>query len=115
MSSEEFDGTLVYKDGGLLPAVVQHFESGEVLMVGYMNEEAVRRTLESGTVWFWSRSRQEMWHKGDTSGNVLFVKSVTTDCDGDALVVKADPVGPTCHTGARTCFHNPLEAAVGAR
>ena len=115
MASEEFNGALTYKDGGLLPAVIQHFESGEVLMVGYMNEEAVRRTLESGTVWFWSRSRQEMWHKGDTSGNVLYVKSVATDCDGDALVIKADPVGPTCHTGARSCFHNPLAAAVGAR
>jgi phosphoribosyl-AMP cyclohydrolase len=115
MSSGDFDGTLVYKDNGLIAAVIQHYETGEVLMVGYMNEEAVQRTRDSGTVWFWSRSRQEMWHKGDTSGNVLYVKSLATDCDGDALVVKADPVGPTCHTGANSCFHNPLPAAVGAR
>ena len=115
MSSGDFDGALAYKDNGLLPAVIQHHETGEVLMVGYMNEEAVRRTRDSGTVWFWSRSRQELWHKGDTSGNVLYVKSVSTDCDGDALVVQADPVGPTCHTGAVSCFHNPLPAAVGAR
>jgi phosphoribosyl-AMP cyclohydrolase len=110
--AEGFDGTLRYKDGGLLPAVIQHHATGEVLMLGYMNEEAVRRTLDSGTVWFWSRSRRELWHKGDTSGNVLRVRSVIADCDGDALLVRAEPAGPTCHTGAQSCFHNPLSAVV---
>jgi phosphoribosyl-AMP cyclohydrolase len=106
---------LVYKDNGLLPAVIQHFQTNEVLMVGYMNPESAQKTLETGTVWFYSRSRKELWHKGDTSGNFFFVKSVATDCDSDALVVKVDPVGPACHTGERSCFFNDLPAREGAR
>jgi phosphoribosyl-AMP cyclohydrolase len=106
---------LQYKENGLLPAVIQHFETNEVLMVGYMNPEAVRRTQESGTVWFWSRSRKELWHKGDTSGNVLYVKELFTDCDQDVVLVKADPVGPTCHTGARSCFFERMPAAIAVQ
>lgn len=103
---------LNYKDNGLLPAVIQDADTGEVLMVGYMNEEAVRRTRESGVVWFYSRGRQAMWQKGETSGNVLRVRGIWTDCDQDTVLVKADPVGPTCHTGERSCFFNPLKTAV---
>lgn len=98
---------------GLLAAVIQQHDSGEVLMVGWMNDEALARTLTSGRVTFWSRSRQELWRKGDTSGHVQHVKEVALDCDGDALLVKVDQVGPACHTGARTCFHtHPLDAVV---
>ncbi len=106
---------LNYKDNGLLPAVIQHHESGEVLMVGYMNPDSVQKTLESGTVWFWSRSRQELWHKGDTSGNFFYVKEMATDCDQDVVLVKVDPVGPACHTGERSCFFEKLPAVKGAR
>jgi phosphoribosyl-AMP cyclohydrolase len=89
---------------GLVAAIVQNVEDGEVRMVGYMNREALARTLDSGQVWFWSRSRQAFWRKGETSGNTLETVEVLVDCDGDALLVRARPVGPTCHTGARTCF-----------
>jgi phosphoribosyl-AMP cyclohydrolase len=90
---------------GLVAAIVQNVEDGEVRMVGYMNREALERTLDSGQVWFWSRSRQAFWRKGETSGNTLETVEVLVDCDGDALLVRARPVGPTCHTGARTCFY----------
>jgi phosphoribosyl-AMP cyclohydrolase len=89
---------------GLVAAVVQQYDSKEALMVGYMNEEALRRTLTSGRVTFWSRSRQEYWRKGDTSGHVQYVKAVHIDCDGDALLISVDQVGAACHTGARSCF-----------
>ncbi|MBM3166126.1 MAG: phosphoribosyl-AMP cyclohydrolase [Chloroflexi bacterium] len=95
---------LKFDDKGLIPVIVQDAESGDVLMLGYANEEALRRTLETGEVWFYSRSRQELWHKGETSGNVLKVVSLAKDCDGDAILVKANPAGPTCHTGERSCF-----------
>ena len=88
----------------LLPAVVQHAMSGEVRMLGYMDREALRRTIESGFVTFFSRSRKSYWMKGETSGNRLAVRSVTADCDGDALLVLAVPEGPTCHTGSASCF-----------
>jgi len=98
---------------GLLAAVIQQHDSGEVLMVGWMNDEALARTLTSGRVTFWSRSRQELWRKGDTSGHVQHVKDVALDCDGDALLVKVDQVGPACHTGAHSCFDtHPLDAVV---
>lgn len=100
---------LHYKDDGLLPAVIQDAGTGRVLMVGYMNAEAVRRTRESGVVWFYSRSRQSMWQKGETSGNVLRVRELWTDCDQDVVLVKADPAGPTCHTGEESCFFNRIE------
>lgn len=89
---------------GLVAAVVQQYDTKEALMVGYMNEEALRRTLTSGRVTFWSRSRQEYWRKGDTSGHVQYVKGVHIDCDGDALLISVDQVGAACHTGARSCF-----------
>jgi phosphoribosyl-AMP cyclohydrolase len=95
-------------DKGLLPAIIQDAKNGEVLMLGYMNPESVRLTLESGEVWFYSRSRQELWHKGDTSGNRLIVKELWKDCDNDTILVKADPLGPVCHTGNRTCFFQRL-------
>jgi phosphoribosyl-AMP cyclohydrolase len=99
---------------GLVAAVVQQHDTGEVLMVGWMNDDALARTLTSGRVTFWSRSRQELWRKGDTSGHVQYVHSVALDCDGDALLVRVDQVGPACHTGARSCFDtHPLDAAVG--
>ena len=93
-------------DGELRAAVVQDAETGRVLMVAWMDAEAERRTRESGEAWFWSRSRQEYWHKGATSGNFQQVKSVALDCDGDTLLVRVDQTGPACHTGTHTCFDN---------
>ena len=96
---------LRYDAQGLIPAILQDSESGEVLMLGYMNEETLRRTLEIGQAVFWSRSRQEVWHKGATSGDYVRVLSVTTDCDSDALVLQVVPLGgAVCHTSARSCF-----------
>jgi phosphoribosyl-AMP cyclohydrolase len=103
---------------GLVCAVVQQHDSREVLMVGWMDDEALRRTLTSGRVTFWSRSRQEYWRKGDTSGHVQWVRGVAVDCDGDTLLVEVDQVGAACHTGTRTCFEGrSLDAVVleGAR
>lgn len=89
---------------GLVAAVIQQYDTGDVLMLGWMNDEALHRTLTEGRVTFWSRSRQEYWRKGDTSGHIQKVHSVSLDCDGDALLVKVDQTGAACHTGARTCF-----------
>jgi phosphoribosyl-AMP cyclohydrolase len=100
---------LRFDENGLIPAIVQDASTGEVLMLAYMNAESLRRTLESGQAWFWSRSRQELWHKGATSGNFLNVKAILKDCDEDALVVKVEPLGPACHTGERSCFFRTLE------
>ncbi len=98
---------------GLVCAVVQQHDTREVLMVGWMDDEALRRTLTSGRVTFWSRSRQEYWRKGDTSGHVQWVRGVALDCDGDALLVEVDQVGTACHTGTRTCFEGrALDAVV---
>jgi len=97
-----------YNEKGLVPAVVQDQDTGEVLMLGYMNQEALRRTLTSGDVWFYSRSRQELWHKGETSGNFIRTVELWKDCDNDTILVKAKPVGPVCHTGNRTCFFQKL-------
>ena len=101
---------LKFNDKGLIPAIIQNAKTGEVLMLGYINEESLKRTLASGDVWFYSRSRQELWHKGETSGNFLRLKSITKDCDSDALLIKAEPTGPVCHTGNRTCFFQQLES-----
>ena len=99
---------------GLVAAVVQQHDTGDVLMVGWMDDEALRRTLTEGRVTFWSRSRREYWRKGDTSGHVQWVKGVRLDCDGDALLVSVDQVGAACHTGDRTCFDaRVLPAVVG--
>ena len=100
---------LQFDENGLIPAIVQDASSGEVLILAYMNAESLRRTLESGQAWFWSRARQELWHKGATSGNFLNVKAILKDCDEDALVVKVEPLGPACHTGERSCFYRELE------
>jgi phosphoribosyl-AMP cyclohydrolase len=97
-----------WDDRGLVPAIVQDYATGDVLMLGYMNEDALRQTMESGHAWFWSRSRKELWHKGATSGNFLDVKELWYDCDVDAILVKAKPAGPTCHTGERSCFYRKL-------
>jgi phosphoribosyl-ATP pyrophosphohydrolase/phosphoribosyl-AMP cyclohydrolase len=99
---------LRFDTNGLIPAIVQHARSGEVLMLGYMNEEALRRTQESGTVTFWSRSRNELWTKGETSGNWLHLVEIRQDCDADVLLVRAEPDGPTCHTGNPSCFYRDL-------
>ncbi len=98
-----------FDERGLVPAVVQDASSGEVLMLAYADEEALRRTLETGTTWFWSRSRGEYWNKGATSGNVQRVVEVRYDCDGDAVLYRVNPSGPACHTGHRSCFFRPLE------
>ena len=99
---------------GLLPAVIQQHDTGEVLMLGWMDREALRRTLTEGRVTFWSRSRQEYWRKGDTSGNVQHVRAAALDCDGDTLLVTVHQVGPACHTGAHSCFDvDPLDAMIG--
>jgi len=100
---------LKFDDKGLIPAIVQDSRNGEVLMLGYMNRESLKRTIDSGDVWFYSRSRQELWHKGETSGNFLRLKSIMKDCDADALLIRVEPVGPVCHTGERTCFFQQLE------
>ena len=89
----------------LLPCIVQDARTGEVLTLAYMNEEALERTRSTGEMWFWSRSRQELWHKGETSGNVQKLKELRLDCDEDALLALVEPAGPACHTGERTCFH----------
>lgn len=94
---------------GLVAAVIQDDATGEVLMVGYMDEEALRRTATEGRVTFWSRSRREYWRKGDTSGNIQVPRSIALDCDGDALLIRVDQTGPACHTGARSCFFTPIE------
>ena len=100
---------------GLVAAVVQQHDTREVLMVGWMDDEALHRTLTTGRATYWSRSRGEYWRKGDTSGHVQWVKAVHLDCDGDALLVEVDQVGPACHTGAHTCFDagGPLPVVVG--
>ncbi len=102
--SPEIAALLKHDDAHLVAAVVQQWDTQEVLMLGWMDEEALQRTLTSGRVTFYSRSRKEYWRKGDTSGHVQFVKSVAVDCDGDALLVRVDQIGVACHTGTRTCF-----------
>jgi len=99
---------LKFDEKGLIPAIVQDADTGEVLMLGYMNEESIRLTLSSGEVCFYSRSRQELWHKGETSGNRLIVRELWKDCDSDTILVKAKPLGPVCHTGNKTCFFQKL-------
>jgi len=100
---------LRFDDYGLIPAVIQDDRSGEVLMVAYMNRESLKKTLKKGETYFWSRSRLEMWHKGETSGNRQTVKKICPDCDGDALLVRVEQKGVACHTGEYTCFFNDIE------
>ena len=99
---------LKFNENGLIPAIAQDADTGEVLMLGYMNRESLELTLSSGEVWFYSRSRKKLWHKGTTSGNRLIVQELRQDCDGDAILVRAKPLGPTCHTGEKSCFFQKL-------
>lgn len=92
------------KMNGLVPAIIQDWKTNEVLMLGFMNKEAVEKTIKTGKVTFWSRTRNELWTKGETSGNFLILKKVYIDCDDDTILIKAEPKGPTCHTGKKTCF-----------
>jgi phosphoribosyl-AMP cyclohydrolase len=99
-----FVATLRFDSAGLIPAIAQQVGTGEVLMLAWMNPSAVRETLRTGRATYWSRSRGELWRKGDTSGNAQFVRSVARDCDSDALLITVDSSGPACHTGLRSCF-----------
>ena len=99
---------IAFDENGLVPCVTQDWSTGEVLTLAYMNRDALDRTLESGEVHFWSRSRGELWHKGETSGNVQRVRSLRYDCDADALLALVEPAGPACHTGERTCFYRAV-------
>lgn len=121
MSFDEFYAVLIYdmeknmdlkkyfKKAELIPAVVQDAENGEVLMLAYMNEESMAKTLETGYTWFWSRSRQELWNKGATSGHLQKVVEIYSDCDDDTLLVKVIQTGAACHTGNRTCFFTQIK------
>lgn len=105
-----------FTDDGLVAAIIQQWDTREVLMLGWMDAEALRRTLTEGRVTFWSRSRQEYWRKGDTSGHAQYVRGARLDCDGDAILVEVEQVGVACHTGTRTCFDSDnLDPAVGAQ
>ena len=110
---DEFNKRLKYDDSGLIPAIIQDEQDNTVLMLGYMNQESIKMTIEKKMVTFWSRSRQKYWTKGETSGNFLELVSMYTDCDSDTILVKAKPKGPTCHTGKRSCFSWKLEQIQG--
>jgi phosphoribosyl-ATP pyrophosphohydrolase/phosphoribosyl-AMP cyclohydrolase len=103
MENIKFDGN------GLIPAVIQDAGTKDVLMVAWMNAESLQKTIDSGETWFWSRSRQELWHKGGTSGNIQKVSEIRYDCDGDTLLVLVNPAGPACHTGEISCFYRKLD------
>ena len=102
---------LTYNEAGFIPCIVQDANTHEVLMMAWMNEEAVRRTLEEKTTWFWSRSRKELWNKGATSGNMQQVRRILVDCDADTLIYVVDSPGPACHTGHRSCFFREVPLA----
>ena len=108
MTQSELFTSLKFDAAGLIPAIVQDAKTQQVLMMAWMNEESLRRTLEIGQTVFWSRSRQEFWHKGDTSGNTQTVINLRLDCDGDTLLILVDPAGPACHTGEVSCFFREL-------
>lgn len=95
---------------GLVPAIIQDYKNNEVLMLAYMNQESLKKTLETGTTWFWSRSRKEYWNKGATSGNFQYVKEIKVDCDEDTILIKVDQIGPACHTGSRSCFYKDIRS-----
>lgn len=105
-----FDLDRLFQKSDLIPVVIQDWETRDVLMVGFTNREAVELTLETKTAWFWSRSRQKLWNKGESSGHFLHVKKMLTDCDADTLLYLCAPDGPTCHTGARSCFFEVLKS-----
>ena len=104
----DFDLNQLFQKSDLIPVIIQDAESKEILMLGFTNREAVELTLKTKTAWFWSRSRQKLWNKGESSGHFLHVKQVLTDCDTDTLLYRCVPEGPTCHTGARSCFFNHI-------
>lgn len=108
LSLEQVQGQIHYDEAGLVPAVIQDATTREVLMMAYMNEESLKRSIETGETWFWSRSRQELWNKGATSGNTQSIVSVSYDCDGDTLLIQVLPKGPACHTGEETCFYREI-------
>lgn len=98
-----------FQKSELIPAIVQQYDTGEVLMLAYMNRESLRKTLDTGYTWFYSRSRRTLWNKGESSGHVQRVREIYGDCDSDTLLVKVDQTGPACHTGSRTCFYNKIK------
>ncbi len=98
-----------FDDKGLIPAVVQDSDSKQVLMVAWMDQDALQQTMKTGEAHFWSRSRNTLWHKGDTSGNIMYVEDILVDCDADTLLLKVKPAGPACHTGENSCFYRNLE------
>lgn len=100
---------LKYDEQGLIPAIIQDINTSDILMLGYMNKESLKLSLDSGKATFWSRSRKKLWTKGETSGNFLNIKDAYYDCDQDTLLFKCDPIGPTCHTGNKTCFYRKLD------
>ncbi|WP_418895860.1 bifunctional phosphoribosyl-AMP cyclohydrolase/phosphoribosyl-ATP diphosphatase HisIE [Sporosarcina cyprini] len=106
---------LRFNEEGLIPAIVQDQKTGDVLMLAYMNEESIRQTVETGETWFYSRSRQELWNKGATSGNKQLVKNLSVDCDKDTVLIQVDALGPACHTGEETCFFTPVSGEPKAR
>lgn len=109
MNLQEILKEIDFKKGkGLIPIIIQDFYSGEVLMLAYMNKESLEKTIKTNTTWFWSRSREELWNKGSTSGHFQYVKSIHIDCDGDTLLIKVEQVGSACHTGHRSCFYRTL-------
>ncbi len=99
---------LAFEKHGLLPSIIQDYASGEVLMLAYMNRESLQKTLETGLTWFWSRSREQFWQKGESSGNIQEVQEIFFDCDADTLLIKVKQTGPACHTGERSCFYRSL-------
>jgi phosphoribosyl-AMP cyclohydrolase / phosphoribosyl-ATP pyrophosphohydrolase len=111
MNSQELLQTIKFDEKGLVPAIAQDYETKEVLMMAYMNRESIEKTLETGYVHYFSRSRQELWKKGATSGHLQTIKSFYYDCDADTILIKVHQIGPACHTGAYSCFHNPVIAS----
>ena len=104
----EFNLDLLFQKSDLIPVIIQDADTLEVLMLGFTNREAVELTIKTKTAWFWSRSRQKLWNKGESSGHYLHVREMRTDCDTDTLLYLCQPDGPTCHTGSRSCFFNPI-------
>ena len=104
MATDELLGTILFDSNGLVPAIAQQHDSGEILMMAWMNAESISETLETGRVCYWSRSRQSLWRKGETSGQVQSLKELRVDCDGDTLLLQVDQTGVACHTGRRSCF-----------
>jgi len=112
MNNEQLLAELRFNDDGLIPVIVQDAAGGQVLMMAWANRKSLRLMLQTGETWFWSRSRQELWHKGATSGNTQKVRGLYYDCDGDTLLAQVEPAGPACHTGNVTCFYRQFELSV---